>query len=262
MSAKKRFYLGGLGALMPVLVSLLAVDIGAMLDQGGDLTTGNIVGFIVRYLVLFSIGGFVAYLHSDENKPIKLFELGIAAPALLTSLITAQGLSAHEPATEPSVSWNFSIIRSAHAAEDQEKMAQPVMLASSFLDDVFKGASGMVYRKIKIPAQNRNRDEPAQAAGEAPPVSIPEPEPVQVPRQSKQIINVKPQQLVAPQVGIATAPRLSLKKPVQVESSNNPAARQVEVLRRKTDILRTQLRQAEQKLRIAERTLSRSRGAD
>ena len=89
MTSHKRFLLGGGGALMPVLVSFLAVDIGAALDNQANLTTGNIIGFTLRYIILFIVGGFVAYLHEDEQKPFKLFELGIAAPALITSLITA-----------------------------------------------------------------------------------------------------------------------------------------------------------------------------
>ncbi len=87
MTSKKRFLLGGGGALMPVLVSLLAIDIGAVLNDDSILTIGNIIGIVIRYLVLFVVGGIVAYLHDDEHKPFKIFELGIAAPALITSSV-------------------------------------------------------------------------------------------------------------------------------------------------------------------------------
>lgn len=138
MSPRKRFFIGGFGALMPVLVSLLAIDIGAMLDDDSYLTTGNIIGVFIRYIILFMIGGFVAYLHDDEIKPFKLFEIGIAAPALISSLITAQGISSPKaPEQVKQTSW--SIISSAYAADDAKE--------SSFFSDLINGVSGAIYRE-------------------------------------------------------------------------------------------------------------------
>ncbi len=137
MSPKKRFFIGGFGALMPVLVSLLAIDIGAIFDDESTLTTGNIVGVFIRYIILFLIGGFIAYLHEDEIKPFKLFEIGIAAPALISSLITAQSATATATVdTTEKISW--SIIASAYAADESKE--------SSFVSDIFKGITGSIYR--------------------------------------------------------------------------------------------------------------------
>ncbi len=155
MTSHKRFLLGGGGALMPVLVSFLAVDIGAALDNQVNLTTGNIIGFSLRYIILFIVGGFVAYLHEDEQKPFKLFELGIAAPALITSLITAQGISYSAPQNgSVEVSrLNFSIISGAQAGI-LEKPAEKVLVAWG-LQDVIDGVSGRAYRKISKPARKK-----------------------------------------------------------------------------------------------------------
>ena len=155
MTSHKRFLLGGGGALMPVLVSFLAVDIGAVLDNQANLTTGNIIGFTLRYIILFIVGGFVAYLHEDEQKPFKLFELGIAAPALITSLITAQGIAYSTPQNESVelTHLNFSIISAAQAGV-AEQSADKVLVAWG-LQDVIDGVSGRAYRKISKPARKK-----------------------------------------------------------------------------------------------------------
>lgn len=143
MTSKKRFLVGGGGALMPVLISILAIDVGAALGSDSSLTTANIIGIFIRYLILFIIGGVVAYLHENESNSFKLFELGVAAPALLTSLISAQGILA-EPNFDESVSFfdNISIISSAYAG------TEPQTREKNFLSDVFRGISGQAYRSV------------------------------------------------------------------------------------------------------------------
>ena len=165
MNPKKRFLIGGGGALMPVLVSFLAIDIAAAIDSDANLSTGNIVGFGVRYLILFLIGGVVAYLHEDEVKPFKLFELGIAAPALITSFITAQGLSAGlgpSPSAEEVAAarqpLEISLISEAHAEAGSElRLAQ-----GGFFSDVIRGLGGGVYRDIA--QQQKTVDSPPAQA--------------------------------------------------------------------------------------------------
>jgi hypothetical protein len=144
----KRFLIGGGGALMPVLVSFLAIDIGAALSNDADLSTANIIGIAIRYVILFLVGGVIGYLHEDEHKPFKLFELGIAAPALITSFITAQGVAAHPstPSANHVDSSGMSLIGAAHASSRDE--SEQIILAGGFISDVYKGFSGSVYRDI------------------------------------------------------------------------------------------------------------------
>lgn len=148
MTPTKRFLHGGGGALMPVVVSLIALDIGSLLASGYEFSTAAIVGIGIRYVLLFLLGGVVAYLHSDEDKPFKLFELGIAAPALVTSLVTAQGLSATHDAPSIDTSWNFSIISQAHANESSsyEQVITTEIVTAGLFKDLLDGATGRIYQ--------------------------------------------------------------------------------------------------------------------
>ena len=86
MTTHQKIMMGGIGALTPVVLNLLAVDLKTTFSA---ITVFVIVGYAIRVIVLFYLGGLVAFLHRDENKPIKLFELGIVAPALLTTILSA-----------------------------------------------------------------------------------------------------------------------------------------------------------------------------
>jgi len=152
MEKKQRFAIGGLGALMPVLVSLLAVDVAAIIDDGNELTTGNVIGVFVRYIILFFIGGFVAYLHEDESKPFKLFEIGIAAPALITSLITAQGIAPSKPQDNEQSSFSF-FVSSAYAGTMESHQENTVI--AGFFSDLSKGITGKIYEERAIRKINK-----------------------------------------------------------------------------------------------------------
>jgi len=90
MKTRKKIIIGGLGALTPVIMNLLIVDLDALLVK---LTILAFLGYIIRLVALFYLGGFVAFLHKDENSPIKIFELGIVAPALITAMLNAGQVS-------------------------------------------------------------------------------------------------------------------------------------------------------------------------
>lgn len=183
---------------MPVLVSLLAIDIGATFDSDLGLTAGNIVGFVVRYMILFLLGGFVAYLHDDETKPFKLFELGVAAPALITSLITAQGVVAEPQSSTASREQQaiFSLIGVAHAGElhsDGE-----LVVAAGFFNDLIKGLGGGVYQDI---GKKRAAVEKQQARDER----AVEPKPSEQP---KPIVQPEVEPELSIEIGADPAPRL------------------------------------------------------
>lgn len=86
MSVYKRFLIGGIGGLAPVLMFLALGDWDRYII---DATPYKIAGYGVRGLALFILGGIIAYLHSDERKPFKLFELGLGAPALVAGALTS-----------------------------------------------------------------------------------------------------------------------------------------------------------------------------
>ncbi|MDZ7332136.1 MAG: SPOR domain-containing protein [candidate division KSB1 bacterium] len=86
MKTWKKIFIGGLGALTPIIMNLLVVDLEVLLVK---LTVFAVLGYAIRVLILFYLGGITAFLHKDENNPVKIFELGIVAPALITALINA-----------------------------------------------------------------------------------------------------------------------------------------------------------------------------
>ena len=144
MTAWERFWIGGGGALLPVVATLLAVDLGSMIDHYRDYTFGAYVGTAIRYALLFILGGVVASLNYDEVQPIKLVQLGIAAPALVASYVNA----AQVPKTAsiaPTVQiakrlpHAFNFVSTAQAEEVSEA---PVVLAGDFLSNVLLGIQG------------------------------------------------------------------------------------------------------------------------
>ncbi len=170
MTPRKRFLLGGGGALMPVLVSILAVDVATLIDSESGLSTGNVIGFIVRYLILFAVGGVVAWLHEDETKSFKLFELGIAAPALITSLVTAQGVVARNGDIVPAESTyhGTALIQQAHAAGSAPQGG--TLVAAGLIGDVWSGITGRVYKEVNV--RKQESVEPEVVVDE--PIEVPE----------------------------------------------------------------------------------------
>lgn len=86
MKTRHKIIIGGLGALTPIIMNLLVVDINVLVI---NLTLFAFIGYAIRVVILFYLGGLVAFLHKNENSPVKLFELGIVAPALITALLNA-----------------------------------------------------------------------------------------------------------------------------------------------------------------------------
>lgn len=114
MSGYQRFFIGGIGGFAPVLMFLVAVDWERYVV---DAPTIKLVGYCVRVMILFFIGGFVAYLHNDEKQPFKLFEVGMGAPALIAGYITTALVPGLPNSSNPGVQARAypAIISSAYA---------------------------------------------------------------------------------------------------------------------------------------------------
>ena len=158
MTMAHRFWFGALGGFLPALISLLSVDIGALIDNP-NITTGHVVGAIIRYAILLILGGVGAMLN-DENKPFKLVQLGIAAPAVLASLVNAQA-NAMPPATpvparaQTSIQFDTFIFSRANAAElyREQRDDLPMQLAFS-LKDVARG----IFQPLRSVGANVNKN--------------------------------------------------------------------------------------------------------
>lgn len=157
----RRFCLGAAGAMLPLLVTLVTLDIVDIIDNYKKLTAGLYIGTFIQIISLFILGGVVAALNSDEDRPIKLVQLGIAAPALVASFINVAdahadartGLGRPAGITVPMHGAGaFDLFGSAHASEAQrfgELVQEKIILAAGLFEDILKGATRPVGRAIE-----------------------------------------------------------------------------------------------------------------
>jgi hypothetical protein len=152
MTSSTRFWIGGGGAMLPLLVTLLAVDLGPLIDHPTVLSVGTYVGAGIRYIVLFAIGGIVAALNSDEVKPVKLVQLGIAAPALISTYVNAQ--PPKQPIAQPPAArvgmYSIDLVSSAHASEPATHDDGRIVVAQ-FFSDVLRAATAPLPRVMPPP---------------------------------------------------------------------------------------------------------------
>ena len=135
MSKFATFSLGGLGGILPILVGLITVDLASVIDHPNEFTLGVYVGYGIRVLALISLGGIIAVLNRGVSEPLTLVQLGIAAPALITSYINSAPVPA---APKPPVAW-LSIVSPAYVEDASAN--RPIRLAGGFFADVVNGAS-------------------------------------------------------------------------------------------------------------------------
>ncbi len=90
LTTRDKIFIGGLGALTPIIMNLLVVDLEKLLIS---LTIISVIAYFIKVVLLFYIGGIVAFLNKDENKPIKLFQLGIYAPAMIIAFMNSNPLN-------------------------------------------------------------------------------------------------------------------------------------------------------------------------
>ncbi len=140
MTLRWKILVGGLGALTPIVMNLLVVDAAAI----SELELGIVLGYFLRVVLLFYLGGLVAYLHKEEESPIKLFELGIAAPALITALLNgAQIEAAKIPSRAATPPASTSFIPSAYAQGTTKGQVRTFSLPKENLgEQVVRGLTG------------------------------------------------------------------------------------------------------------------------
>jgi hypothetical protein len=158
MGSVQRFYIACLGALTPIITNLLVVDLNTSLS---NLHIIDGVTYAVRLFALCAAACVVVFLNSDEQRPVKLFQLGIMAPALLTSIINGAAISIKASGqgpqssavqtTVPQKSSLFFLVGSAFAQASpvpQPSAAAPTdcLLPAelSTTQQIFKGLIGLV----------------------------------------------------------------------------------------------------------------------
>lgn len=139
MDARQRIFLGSIGGITPYLVTLLSIDFKSAV---GSYETLDWIGLAVRCLVLMFLGSLVAFLHKSEKEQFKVFQLGLAAPALLATFINGN-LGNHQTLPSPiedDRTAYISLFSRANAAEyiNTSMLREPNVSASSrFLRGVF-----------------------------------------------------------------------------------------------------------------------------
>ena len=83
MTVRQKMILGAVGAVTPLALNLLVVDQLTLVN----LTLLACVGYTIRLLVLVGLGSLIVYLNIDEANRMRIFQLGVAAPALVTALL-------------------------------------------------------------------------------------------------------------------------------------------------------------------------------
>ena len=162
MSALQRFAIGGLGGLLPLVVSFLSFDPATVITHLATLTLGIYVGYFIKTIVLFVLGGTLAAL-SDSATPWTLVQLGIAAPALITSYINGAGVSGPVEGGMHATS-SIAIISSAYAAEAP---ADVPIVSVNFLGDVWRGAT-VPLPKIQRQQQQQQQERQQEQRQEQP----------------------------------------------------------------------------------------------
>lgn len=156
MGPLQRFFIACLGALTPIITNLLVVDLHTSLS---NLQIIDGVTYAVRLLALCAAACVVVFLNSDEARPVKVFQLGIMAPALLTSIIngaaislkaSGQGPQSAAIQTPAAQKTGFSLVASAFAqtgpvpsgAAAPKDCLLPAELSTN--QQIFKGLIGLV----------------------------------------------------------------------------------------------------------------------
>jgi nucleoside diphosphate kinase len=145
MKTKDKILIGGLGALTPIIMNLLVVDFRLL----GNLTFIAFLGYLVRVIVLFYLGGLVAYLHKSEKNPIKLFELGIVAPALITALLNGGNVDVLKSSGDSARTAAVGLASEALAQPPQEGEVKTYQRTSqSPMQQFFQGLTGFTSKEV------------------------------------------------------------------------------------------------------------------
>jgi hypothetical protein len=83
MSSRQKILIGALGAATPLALNLVVVDLLTLSSP----TVLTAAGYAIRVAALIGLGTFIVFLNLDEERRLRIFQLGLAAPALVTALL-------------------------------------------------------------------------------------------------------------------------------------------------------------------------------
>jgi hypothetical protein len=156
ITTRKKFVIGGLGALAPILLNLLVIDLETLLI---DLTVLALFSYLIRVTALFAVGGLIAILNKAENDPWKLFQLGIAAPALLTAAINGSNVTIPKKSVKPEITSSittrsadkpslFGLAYAQAPGPERKEMRQFTLPKETPVQQIYRGLLGSTPKNI------------------------------------------------------------------------------------------------------------------
>lgn len=146
LSDRQRFLFAGLGGIMPTLLNLIVIDLETLLLS---VTVLSVLSYLIRVLALFAIGGVVGWLNRGERDPIKLFQLGIAAPALITAAMNGGRVSLPDAPAAPSQQVSWYILSQAYARTDTaDNVKQFAMPEETSVQQIYRGFFGALPKNV------------------------------------------------------------------------------------------------------------------
>ena len=139
MPTRTKLLLGGLGALMPTIAVLLVAE-ASIIES--FTTASEIIGYALRVVLLFLVGGFWVWLHKSEHDPMKVVQLGIVAPAMITGVIQAGNVPVQSPEkmAGDQAGISFTVVSSAYAQSLPAQQSSP--RKPTIADCIIKGFRG------------------------------------------------------------------------------------------------------------------------
>jgi len=144
MTSRERFLIGGVGGLAPVLMFLVTGDFQRFFTPG---LPAMALGYLVRAVILFFLGGFVVWLYRDESQRIKAFQLGVGAPAMIAGLLATAGSQPPAP-TRATLSLSFIPVVRAQTTIGSESLKHFSLSPQSPTGQFFQGLVGIQPKNV------------------------------------------------------------------------------------------------------------------
>ena len=165
----QRIRLGALGSLAPFLVNAAVADPVTVFSA---ITATAMLGYGFRVVGLMTLGALVAWAHGKETNSLRLFEVGIIAPALVTTMMNAAAArdSTVSAAKAQQVTAALFIPRAAYAQSSYSSGRDTVYAfdapPESRLEQFWRGFTGVTPRDrwfVVLDVAPMNRGEAREA---------------------------------------------------------------------------------------------------
>jgi len=140
MTDKERLALGAIGgALVGVIGYPFTAYESIAVISGGTLLA---IGAVFRSVLFAFLGGLWAYLHRSENDRMKIFQLGLLGPAIVSAMVSA---NADKKVVDPQQVADFqlpALISPAYAQATTTPTPTPAPPAPTGWDLIIRGVLG------------------------------------------------------------------------------------------------------------------------